>query len=70
MDFAPFAKEKRSIEQGTRTSRTSSGTRDWNKGQTDYRDYGVALWPKKFIEAMFRQERHRFGSRRKTGARA
>ena len=31
---------------------------------------GAALGTKKFIEAVFRQERHRFGARRKTGARA
>ena len=31
---------------------------------------GAALGTKKFVEAVFQQERHRFGPRRKTGARA
>ena len=31
---------------------------------------GAALGTKKFVEAVFQQERHRFGARRKTGARA
>ena len=31
---------------------------------------GAALGTKKFIEAVFQQERNRFGTRRKTGARA
>ena len=30
---------------------------------------GAALGTKKFVEAVFQQERHRFGPRRKTGAR-
>ena len=30
---------------------------------------GAALGTKKFVEAVFKQERHRFGARRKTGAR-
>jgi hypothetical protein len=31
---------------------------------------GAALGTRKFVEAVFKQERHRFGARRKTGARA
>jgi hypothetical protein len=31
---------------------------------------GAALGTKQFVEAVFKQERHRFGARRKTGARA